>query len=1015
MSFEKNNWFEHHPDPMWVYDLETLKFLEVNNAAIQKYAFSRAEFFEKTIKDIRPPEDVDILLDNVSAVTHGLDEAGIWRHVLRNGTIIHVDIRSHATTYAGRPAEIVCARDVSHLIGLEKQLDDALQREREARAEAESAASLLRVAGHVAQFGGWWYRLGDEYVTWSEETARIHELPTARIIPLETALSFYTAESRPIIERKFTECLERGIPFKETLPLATASGALIWVHAIGEPEFDKDGAIVGAYGAFQDVSTLMQLRLEADSLRQRVVQTLEEIRDAVIFLDREWNITFANREAHKLVKRPFGELTGRHLWTEFPEAIGTRFQAQYEHALEEQTPVSFIEYFGPLGSWIEVDAHPAPNGLVLYFRDITEDRAKRERLQVLETAIAHINDIVLITSAEPLDAPDGPRIEFVNSAFEKITGFRAQDVLGKTPRLLQGPETQRAELDRIRAGLERREAVSAELINYTKTGEPIWLEIEIVPLFDQSGWCTHFVALERDVTERKAVQEALALSEERFRLVAQATNDVIWDWRLESDLGWWNEAVERVFGYAPSMLEPSPESWTSRIHPEDRARVQDGIQAVIDGNETRWRDEYRFLRADGSEAIVIDRGFVIRNEMGRAVRMVGSMVDVTERRQLNEQLQQSQKLEAVGHLTGGIAHDFNNLLTILVGNSEMLASALLEDENLRSMAEMSLSAAERGAELTSRLLAFSRKQALEPKNIDVNKLLSDILELLKRTIPEKVEFKFIPDKCLKLAFIDAGQLETAVLNLVINARDAMPDGGWLTIETANTFLDTEYTRLNAEVTSGHYVLLSISDTGTGMPAEVVEKAFDPFFTTKEAGKGSGLGLSMVFGFLKQSGGHIKIYSEEGYGTTVKLYIPIATSREVHSTNIAPRDQPLIGNEHILLVEDDDLVRQHVASLLKSFGYHVTEANSGPKALQILKEKSDISLLFTDVVMPGGMSARDLSNSAQSLYPEIKTLFTSGYTENAIAYRNLLDSDAKFLRKPYRSAILAKLIREILDK
>ncbi|MFD1378854.1 hybrid sensor histidine kinase/response regulator [Fodinicurvata halophila] len=514
----------------------------------------------------------------------------------------------------------------------------------------------------------------------------------------------------------------------------------------------------------------------------------------------------------------------------------------------------FAEYYAPLEKWFEVNAYPAPDGLAVYFRDITEERALQAQLRLLETAVSRQSDILLITEAAPIDAPHGPRIVYVNDAFTRRTGYTREEVIGKTPRILQGPKTQMTELARIRRALEKWQPVRAELINYRKSGEEIWLELDIVPLADEKGWYTHWVSVERDITARKAAEEAVRLNEERFRLVASATNDVIWDWDLTTDRIWWNESMASQFGYDRDTLEPGLESWKNRIHPNDQAQVVESIHAVIEGSGSNWVEEYRFLHADGRELIVVDRGFLIRDEAGRAVRMVGSMEDVTEQRMLDERLRHSQKLETIGQLTGGVAHDFNNLLTVILGNAEVLSDRLGEDETLKALADMTISAAERGAELTNRLLAFARQQALQPKIVDLNHMLVGIEPLLKRALSEEIEIEISQGEAIPRIEVDPGQLEAALLNLAINARDAMAEGGRLVIETETFELDENSASGHLELEPGIYVVLCVSDTGAGMDSETLEHAFEPFYTTKDVGKGSGLGLSMVYGFMKQSGG-----------------------------------------------------------------------------------------------------------------------------------------------------------------
>ncbi|MEX2321745.1 MAG: ATP-binding protein, partial [Saccharospirillum sp.] len=332
----------------------------------------------------------------------------------------------------------------------------------------------------------------------------------------------------------------------------------------------------------------------------------------------------------------------------------------------------------------------------------------------------------------------------------------------------------------------------------------------------------------------------------------------------------------------------------------------------------------------------------------------------------------------------------------------------------RSMADMTFSAAQRGAELTSRLLAFARRKPHAPKATDINQLVEAMQPLVRRTLPEDIELEYIPKPDLGIAEIDASELDTALLNLVVNARDAMTNGGKLTIETDNAVLDHDYAAHHPDVVAGKYVMLGVSDTGTGMAPETVRRAFEPFYTTKAVGKGSGLGLSMVFGFTKQSGGHLKIYSEPGEGTTVKLYFPLVEHARHEDYQPTANHQPQGGVEHILIAEDDDLVLQHLETQLRLLGYRVTAVTSGPAALAALHSNLDIDLLLTDIIMPGGMNGRELADQARANYPALKVLFTSGYTENAIVHHGRLDPGVELLSKPYSRLELSAKVRRVLD-
>jgi signal transduction histidine kinase/CheY-like chemotaxis protein len=415
-----------------------------------------------------------------------------------------------------------------------------------------------------------------------------------------------------------------------------------------------------------------------------------------------------------------------------------------------------------------------------------------------------------------------------------------------------------------------------------------------------------------------------------------------------------------------------------------------------------------------STRVQLQQAYAALEEEVRQRQKAEAMVKRFQEIEANEaQVRQAQKMEAIGQLTGGVAHDFNNILTVITGSIEIVADAVKHDPLLTQITEMIGAAASRGADLTQYLLAFARRQPLQPRSTDVNAMVVDAARLLRPTLGEHVEIESMLAHDAVPALIDASQLSTAILNLALNARDAMPDGGKLTLETKNVVLDDAYARQNSEVKPGNYVMIAVSDTGQGIPQNLIEKVFEPFFTTKGIGKGSGLGLSMVYGFVKQSNGHVKIYSEEGHGTTVKLYLPQAAGvPEVQTAeiSIAAGDH---GDEFILIVEDDTLVRDYVVTQISRFGYRTLAASNAAEGLKIINGPERIDLLFTDVIIPGGMNGRQLATEAMKRRPGLKVLYTSGYTENAIVHHGRLDAGVLLLAKPYVSSDLARMIRTAL--
>lgn len=445
----------------------------------------------------------------------------------------------------------------------------------------------------------------------------------------------------------------------------------------------------------------------------------------------------------------------------------------------------------------------------------------------------------------------------------------------------------------------------------------------------------------------------------------------------------------------------------------DLTRLKEQIKLLKQGQQDYFANETVHRRKDGSTYPARLRVHLATYH-GTQV-LFGIAEDITERLRTEEQLRQAQKMEAVGQLTGGVAHDFNNLLAIILGNLELLEDTVVCDDNCRNHIEMAVKATERGAHLTQRLLAFSRKQALQPVPVDAKKLIEDMLDLVRRSLGETIEVEIVASAGLWTTEIDPGQLEGALLNLAINARDAMPDGGKLTIEASNARLSDEYAAAQIEVEPGQYVLVSVSDTGEGMAPEVREQVFDPFFTTKETGKGTGLGLSMVHGFVKQSGGHIAIYSEVGEGTTIKLYLPRFKGKKAAVERRGQANASGSGKgELILVVEDDADLRTMAISMLRSLGYLTLEAGTAKIALEILRETTGVNLLLTDMVLPGGMNGRALADWAREQNPNLPVLYMSGYTKDAIIHQGRVDEQVQLLEKPFRRADIASAVRKALE-
>src|SRR5215471_17472834 len=528
--------------------------------------------------------------------------------------------------------------------------------------------------------------------------------------------------------------------------------------------------------------------------------------------------------------------------------------------------------------------------------------------------------------------------------------------------------------------------------------------------------------IEADVTAQKHTEAALATSEHLFRLLVQGVVDyAIYMLDPKGVITSWNPGAQRIKGY--SAGEVIGRNYAMFYTEDSRAAGLPAKNLEIATRDGKYAGEGWRVRKDGTRFwanVVLDP---IRDETGELVGFAKITRDMSEQRAMQEQLNkareelfQTQKLEALGQLTGGVAHDFNNLLTIILGNIDTAQRRIdtgTSPEQLKRFLTNAQTGARRAATLTQRLLAFARRQPLDPKTLNVNKFLTTMGEFLQRTLGEQIDVETVGGAGVWQIEADAAQLESTLLNLALNARDAMPNGGKLTLESSNTYLDADYCRSNPEVSAGQYVLISVSDTGTGMTPETMTRAFEPFFTTKTMGQGTGLGLSQVYGFVKQSGGHVKVYSEVGEGTTVKIYLKRHFG-EGQSADASQNEMPgAQDGETILVVEDDHAVLDYITEVLSDLKYYVLRASDGQAALRYINDRARrIDLLLTDVVMPG-MSGRALAEQAARARPGIKVLFMTGYSQNAIVHQGRLDRGVQLIQKPLSQDQLAERVRDLL--
>jgi PAS domain S-box-containing protein len=982
-------------DAVFVKDLSG-KYLLFNKAASQ--------FVGKPVEDVLGNDDTAVFDPESARIAMESD-----RLVMATN---QVHLREEKLTAAGvvRAYEAMKSpyRDPSGkvvgVIGVSRDITDRKRAEEELRQQQ----ALLRIAGRVASIGGWSFDLATQKLSWSEEIRAIHEVPAGYQPTAENIINFYPPEYWEQVIRLGQACATDGTPFDFEVELITATGRRIWGRSLGEAVRDHEGRIVGLQGAFQDISERKQAEAEQRQLAERLATTLEKISDGFFTVDHEWRFTFINAEAERLLDRRREELIGQILWDAFPEALGMSFEREYRRAVEQNVTADFEEYFPPLAKWFGVRAYPSEQGLAVYFRDVTTSRELTAELLNERSRLVAAQAVAKIGSWESN-----------LSSMNNIWSAETYRIFETTPDRFQ--PTHEGFLELVHP--EDRETVDRAFHNSLKLHEPQRLEHRIVMpdgriKFVEERWQVFFDEQEKpvrvtgtcqDITERKQAEETLRLRDRAIQAVSQGI--LITDPNQpDNPIVFASAGFERMTGYRSEEVigkncrflqgqETDPE-----VVRELRTAIAEARSCSV---------EILNYRQDGESfwnQLVITP---VLGPAGQLTNFVGVQTDITERKRLEDQYRQAQKMEAVGRLAGGVAHDFNNLLTIISGYSELLLAMSDLDSDARESVLRISEAGDRASALTRQLLGFSRQSLLQPQVVDLNALLTESGKMLRRLIGEDILYTMVLDPDLRRVKVDPGLLDQAMMNLAVNARDAMPQGGKLTVETSNVQFRDEDVALHPNCKAGHYVMLAMSDTGIGMSPEVTARIFEPFYTTKEVGKGTGLGLAMVFGIVQQSGGNIEVSSESGRGTTFKIYLPAVSDQVSEEGN---SETPFVsgGKETILLVEDDEGVRGLALRCLKKQGYQVLTATDGKDALQVVKSHpGPLDLVLTDVVMPK-LGGPEMVRQLKADSPDLKVLYMSGYTDDAVVRHGLIEAEVAFIQKPYTPQELSQKVRQILD-
>ncbi len=888
---------------------------------------------------------------------------------------------------------------------------DSQNRERTRHAVSQSE-ERFRLALDAANAGTWEWDLETNENVWSDELWKLFDIePYSRAPSLDAWRELVHPDDLASAEQLVAQAAQTGTELNVEFRISDREGRERWLLSQGRPLRDSQGRAVRFVGIVLDITERKRAE-EATQAREQDLQRFAEFAPvAIAMFDREMRYLAASQCFRDEFSLGDQELVGRSHYEVFPE-IPERWRAIHRRCLAgavERHPGELFQRLDGTEQWSRWDIQPwhradgQIGGIVLFTEDITRQKKSEEALRASEanyrTLFESASDGITVTDAQL-------RYVDANATACRLFGYAQEELLARSiPDVLAAEEMPR--LAPFMQSMIAGEVSKSEWRFRRKDGSLFLCEVCAIALPDG-----RLLSIGRDITDRKRVEEELAKSQERLALAIQATQLGTFDFSPKTGTLIWSELTRRHFGL-PSCAEVSYDVFLRGIHPDDHERVHATVQSLLlPASGGQYATEYRTIGIeDGLERFVSSWGRVFFDPEGQPVRFVGVTLDISERKRLEDQYRQAQKLESVGRLAGGVAHDFNNLLTVINGYSDMVLGDLPAGDPMHDSVTEIRIAGERAAALSRQLLVLSRKQVVQPKDVNLNDVIVEVERMLGRVIGEDIRLECVLNPCLGSVMADPGQLHQVLMNLAINARDAMPAGGTLRIETRNIDIDDRFAEQHAYMKPGGYVQLQVSDTGSGMTKAVMSHLFEPFFTTKKAGVGTGLGLATVYGIVKQSGGSILVDSEFGKGARFTIFLPrIDAGIKV---GYEPAPSPLGGTETILVVEDQQQLRKMVARVLRGFGYTVLEA-ADPEDAMVQSEgyAGRIHLLLTDVVMPG-MAGPELAGRMKPSRPAMEVVFMSGYSEGTRLDEQVLQSSGGYLAKPFSPEELASKVREAL--
>jgi len=1055
--------FENNPQPMWVYHIETLEFLAVNNAAVSHYGYSREEFLTMTIKDIRPPEDIPVLLDNVSkTLPQGLDSSPNWRHCKKDGTIIDVEITSHALMFDQKPARLVLVTDVTSHKQAKMALQESEERFRRAFENAPIGMALVGLDDRLLQVN----QALCDILGYSREEL-LTKTVAAITHPDDIALE---ATQKQEMNNKSAS------NFSMDKRYIHADGHVVWAQLNVSGVTDSQGRMLYFIGQLQDITA----RKESEKKLRFQAQLLDSVRESVAATNLEGEVIYWGKGAQELYGYSAKEVLGQLITFIVPTEDAHEEEARIRQVLEQgswsgtylQRRKDGSKFWADTVISLVKDEQGHPTGLIGIDRDITERKqAEIEREMLLATEreqrlVAETLQEVTLALTSHIDHTEV--FDEILRQVQRLVPCRTTNIAllkDKALHVVRWQGYKAFENEAFISNLVQPLAnvpLEAQIVHNRQPlvipnteQEPDWV------MFEETAWIKSFIAIpicqhsrvfgvlrlesdsagefsmmhaqrllplanaaaialenarlyeqiKQELADRKQAEEKLQFQNALLEAQSEATLDGILVVSEKQKWLFYNQRFVQIWGIPEELIQQNSSTAALRWIEDCCVDPTFSEELLADANST-WRDQIR--HKDGR---IFDRySAPVQGNDETSYGRVWYYRDITEQRKLEEQLLQAQKMDAVGKMAGGVAHNFNNMLTAIIGYAalahDLLPKAHPAEQDIVNIQRT----AQRAAELTRQLLTFTRSHFSQSVIIDLNDLIIKTKPMLRQLVTEAVDLVVLTEPDLATIKADPNQLEQLLANLVSNARDAMPYGGKLTIKTANVSFDKPHINPYATINPGQYVALIVSDTGQGMSEDILEHVFEPFFTTKEVGQGTGLGLSICFGIVRQSNGHIVIDSDPGQGTTFWVYLPAVD--EARTSTSIPSSSPVQlppGTETILVVEDETSVRELTASLLRRQGYTVLEAINGEDALRLIHEQPEqkIHLVISDVVMPR-MGGNVLANKLRSQYSGLKVILMSGYTDETAVGQSKLDGAIPFLAKPFTREVLLNKVRQILD-